>query len=210
MKTKTCSKTKIVLAVIFSIMLTVSMMPMTASAAAKPAQVKGVKAYKVTTSTISLKWSKAKRAKYYCVYKKIGKKYKKIVTVKGYSKTKYTVKKLKANTKYSFKIRAYKKSGKKTLWGKYSKTYSKTTNKAATPVVNPTRAVTASWNIGAVNQKEPENYSASTATDKVVATLYSDGELAVTGSGNTQVMIVSSQKRLTPWYSNRENIKKQR
>ena len=43
----------------------------------------------------------------------------------------------------------------------------------------------ASWNIGSDTAKN--NYTGSNGTDKVVATLYSVGELAVTGSGNTVV-----------------------
>ena len=43
----------------------------------------------------------------------------------------------------------------------------------------------ASWNIGSDTAKN--NYNGSNGTDKVVATLYSEGELAVTGSGDTVV-----------------------
>ena len=58
------------------------------SAASKPAKVKDVKVVSRTTSSVTLKWKKAKRAKKYQIrYKKIGaKKYKKAITKKRYIK----------------------------------------------------------------------------------------------------------------------------
>lgn len=95
------------------------------SAASKPAQVENLKVYGVTTSSCSLSWSKAKSAEGYKVYMKTGSgsyKLVKTTTSKSYKKTG-----LKSNTKYMFKVRAYKKSRSKYLYGKYSSAKSITT-----------------------------------------------------------------------------------
>lgn len=62
---------------------------------------------------------KVKKADGYQVYRynKSTKKYQKVATVKTNT---YTDKKLKTATVYQYKVRAYRKSGKKTVTGKYS------------------------------------------------------------------------------------------
>ncbi|MCI2061403.1 MAG: leucine-rich repeat protein [Eubacteriaceae bacterium] len=87
-----------------------------ASAATRPGKVKWSSITK-TPTTITLKWKKASKAKGYSVYQKKSGKYKKIKTT---TKRTYTVKKLKAFTSYSFKVRAYRMSGGKKVYGKYS------------------------------------------------------------------------------------------
>lgn len=80
----------------------------------RPAKVKSVKVVSRTTSSVTLKWKKAKRAKKYQIrYKKIGaKKYKKAIT----KKRRIKIKNLKSNTKYVFRVR-----GKNKKYGKFSK-----------------------------------------------------------------------------------------
>ena len=242
-----------------------------ASAATRPGKVLWSSITK-TPTTVTLKWQKASKAKGYSVYQKKSGKYKKIKTT---TKRTYTTKKLKAFKSYSFKVRAYRMSGGKKVYGKYSSakkvttaaskitgvtitssassvsagsnvTFTATVTGGTKPlkyqwykdgaliegatdstytaalsssdsgakftckVTGPdgksltseeagsvtvyntvTRTVVKSWNIGATNgttDYDPNaNSGAGNGTSDVVATLYSDGELAVTGSGDTVV-----------------------
>ena len=82
-----------------------------------PAQVKNIKKTKVTSSAVSLSWSKAAGAKYYAVqYSKDGKNWS--FATKATTATAFTVKGLKAGTKYSFRVKALDSAKK--LSGKYS------------------------------------------------------------------------------------------
>ena len=60
------------------------------------------------------------------------------------------------------------------------------------------RSVAASWNIGADTVNVV--YSESLATDKVVAKLYDDGVLEISGSGNTALMIDNEAHFVAPWH----------
>ncbi len=72
---------------------------------------------------VKLTWNKVAGATGYDVYCKTGKgSYKKLGRVKG---TSYTVKGLKAGQTYSFKVKAYKICGGKTVYGTYSNVRSK-------------------------------------------------------------------------------------
>lgn len=129
----------------------------TYAAVKTPAKVTGVKATAASTSAIKVTWKKAKYASGYQVY--CGSK--KVATT---TKLTATIKNLKASTKYSYKVRAYKKykqyynskkkkwvnskpkksqwKGKKTRnrykYGKFSKVVSATTKAAAVAVTWPT------------------------------------------------------------------------
>ena len=88
----------------------------------KVAAVKGVKVKNVKKLKAVVSWKKVSKASGYEVYradKKKG-KFKKIATIKKGSIVKYTNKKLKKKKSYFFKIRAYRVSGKKKVYGKYS------------------------------------------------------------------------------------------
>ncbi len=92
-----------------------------ANAASKPAKVKGFTGTK-TNQMVDLKWSKARGAKKYQIYMKIGKgKWKLKKTLKA-SKRKIKINGLKWNKKYSFKVRAVngKRKGKfsRVCWAK--------------------------------------------------------------------------------------------
>lgn len=71
---------------------------------------------------VYLKWKKNKYADGYKVYRSTKKKsgYKCIATIKKRSKVSYTDKKVKSKKVYYYKIRAYKKTGKTTLYSGYS------------------------------------------------------------------------------------------
>ena len=143
---KRTSKIRVVLVMALALMLAFSMsvMPVAAndagsgsaaafgsddtifSAFAKPKAPKSFKGKALSTTKIKLNWKKVKGAKKYTIYQKKGNKFKKIGTTK---KTSFTVKKLKANTKYSFKIAVKTKKGT----SKKSKTISVRTQKPNTP-----------------------------------------------------------------------------
>lgn len=113
--------------IILAIAIAITFMPMPggeahAAKTKKPAKVTGVKVVAKTTSSVTLKWKKAKRTKKYQVFMKKGSKFKKIKTTKN---IKVVVKKLKAGTVYKFKVRGI--NGKKK--GKYSKIIGVKTNK---------------------------------------------------------------------------------
>lgn len=105
----------------------------------KPGKVKGLKVVNKSDSSVTLKWKKAKRAKGYQVYYSTQKTkgYKFAVTVKKGSNVKATVKNLKSNKKYYFKVRALKKN----LKGKFSKPVAAKTEKMGA-AAQPTSSVT--------------------------------------------------------------------
>ena len=124
----------------------------------KPGMVKGLKVVKTTTSSVTLKWTKVKGATGYQVYYSTQKtkNYKIANTIKKGSTVKATVKKLKSNKKYYFKVRAVKNSQK----GKFSNLVAKTTKK---PVPPETYSITYELNGG-----EAENVCSYTKEDEVV------------------------------------------
>lgn len=78
-----------------------------------PAQVKNLKATQ-TSSSIKLTWSKVTGANGYKVEQYSGKKWK---TIKTTTATSLTVKGLKANTQYKFRVSAYKKLSSGNIYG---------------------------------------------------------------------------------------------
>ena len=97
----------------------------TVTAATAIAQVKSLKAKAASSTSVTLSWSKVSGAKNYEVWQLNGKKWVKVATT---TKTSVTVKKLKANTTYQFKVRAV---DKKKVAGDYSSVVKVTTNLAA-------------------------------------------------------------------------------
>jgi C1A family cysteine protease len=91
----------------------------TDSASAEVAQTVSLKKSTASTSTASLIWAKTTGATGYQIYRSTKKSsgYKKIATVK---KCSYVNKKLKSNTTYYYKVRAYKKKNGSTVYGKFS------------------------------------------------------------------------------------------
>lgn len=103
-------------------------------------KTKSVKLASGTKTTLTLSWNKVTGAEKYVVQQYVNKKWKTVATTK---KTYYTVKKLKANKSYKFRVKA--QAGK--YYGSYSKTYT-----AKTVPLKPTLTVkagkkqlTASW-----------------------------------------------------------------
>lgn len=113
------------------------LLPAEASAASKvkkPAQVKSLTLKAKSTTSVAVKFKKVTGAKGYKVYRATSAngKYKLVKTLKGVKKVSYTDTKLRADTRYYYKVRAYKtyKSRNKTkmLYGKYSARKSVWTN----------------------------------------------------------------------------------
>ena len=112
-------KIKKLLAILLVMLLAVSMMG--ASSSKTPAKVSGVKAITATDSAIGISWKSAKNAKKYEVKYKVSsaKSWKSVTT----TSKKATIKSLKQNTKYQFKVRGVNGSKK----GSYSTTITQQT-----------------------------------------------------------------------------------
>lgn len=97
----------------------------TKTKSATPTQVKNLKTTDINPNSVKLSWTKIADAKYviYSYNSKTG-KYTKLGTS---SKNSYTVKNLKAETAYTFAVKAYKTVGGKNYYGKYSAKLSVTT-----------------------------------------------------------------------------------
>ncbi len=80
---------------------------------------------------VTLKWKKVSKASGYYVYRSTSKNgtYKKVATIKKGSTTKYVDKKLKAKTKYYYKVKAYTTTKGLTAEGSFSKVKYATTKK---------------------------------------------------------------------------------
>lgn len=94
-----------------------------------PAQVSGFKTSKRSTTSLTLTWTKQSGVSGYVV-QKYDSKNKKWVTCKTITSNTNSVSlsKLKAATAYSFRVRSYKKTSSKTLYGNYSSTLKTTTS----------------------------------------------------------------------------------
>ena len=109
---------------VIAVMLVIGCVPVSSYAASRPAQVKGIYVTQIGNTTAKIKWYKVSNAKGYQIYRATSKsgKYSKIKTITSRSTTSYTNKSLTLGKTYYYKVRAYKKSGKKTKYGKYSTT----------------------------------------------------------------------------------------
>ena len=88
-----------------------------------PAKVTLSKFSKKSSSKAKVTWEKVNGASGYEIYLKTGNgKYKKVKTISKGSTESYTISKLKKKTKYTVKVRAYRKAGSNKIYGSYSKT----------------------------------------------------------------------------------------
>ena len=117
--------------------------------ASKPASTTSIKATQ-TTSTIKLSWTAVPNATGYRIYKYdvATKKLSKITTT---IKTTYTIKNLKAGTKYTYLVRAYTKSNGKTVWADYSAkdafyTATKPSTSSKVTATQTTNTIKLTWN----------------------------------------------------------------
>lgn len=125
-----------------------------------PDKVKNLKITSVKSDRLKLKWNKAENTQKYEIYISTdGKKWEKKATTKKLS---YTVKKLKANKKYYFKVRAVNSSGK----GSFSSKKSKSTL-LAQPEINLTAGkgqISVNWN----KISKAEGYVVYYSTDRAM------------------------------------------
>lgn len=98
----------------------------TVTAAPALSAVSGIKAVNSTKSTVKLTWKRVGGANGYVVYRSAKNKngYKAIKTFTNGTQVSYIDKKLKKNSTYFYKIRAYKNIGKKKIYAPYSKVIS--------------------------------------------------------------------------------------
>ena len=90
------------------------------------ANVASFKGSAVSSSAVKLDWSKNDKATGYVIEQYKGGKWTRIATTKNKTKLKFTVKGLKNDTTYSFRIRAYKTAGGVTAYSDYVRIAGKT------------------------------------------------------------------------------------
>lgn len=100
-----------------------------ATTAIKPAGVTGVTAEEASPESVYLTWNTAKGASGYQIYMVTEQGSEKIATVNGASENSYTVKDLKSDATYQFKIRAFNKTNE---YGAFSETVSVSLHKPVT------------------------------------------------------------------------------
>lgn len=156
-----------------------------------PGQVKGLKASSIKLTSITLSWSKVSGAKYYKLERSIdGKKWTTIITT---TSTSYTLSKLKAGTKYQFKVVALDSTKK--LLGKPSSVY-KTQTICSAPNVSltaKTEAVTVSWKrvTGASKYKIYKSTDQKKWTNVITTTKTSYTISKLTGGNKIYVKVVA-------------------
>ena len=194
MNTKPKIKTRIFV-ILFALSFCFTSLVSTADAVTKPKAPKSVKVTRLSNTSAKLTWKKVSKAKGYVIYqKKNSGKYKKVKTITKGSTKKWTAKKLNKSATYRYKIKSYKKSGKKKIYSRYSKVAK--LNPVPTQSIvqqSPYGTVVAKWNIGA---DTAETYDSQTANDNVTATLYSKGTLKILGTGDC---MYGSNENKMPW-----------
>ncbi len=81
----------------------------------------GFKVKSKSSTSVTLQWNKGTTASGYQLQQYKNGKWTNIFTPSKATKTSYTVKRLKANTSYKFRIRAYKTYGNTKQYGSWSK-----------------------------------------------------------------------------------------
>ena len=178
----------------------------TADAVTRPKAPKNVKVTRISNTSAKLTWKRVKRAKGYAIYqKKNTGKYKRVKTIQKGSIRKWTAKKLNKNATYSYKIKAYKKYGKRKIYSRYSKVARLnpvriSSSIPAQPPTSPYGVVLDRWNIGSDVAAE---YDSVIAEDSVTATMYSGGYLIIKGSAEvTDECMYGTLENEMPWLIN--------
>ena len=84
----------------------------------KPGTTKKIAVSKIKTTSAKITWKKVSNADGYMIYQKQGSGKKKLIKTVGKNASSYNAKKLKAGTKYTYSVYAYKKSGNSKIKGK--------------------------------------------------------------------------------------------
>lgn len=115
---KSLKKSGLVLALV--LLLTLLMSTTVLAAVSRP---DGLWVNNIAINRAELRWNKVSGASGYVVYRRMNSgKYKRIKTIKGRNNCRYEDKGLTKAKSCRYKIKAYKKRGSKTQYGKYSKT----------------------------------------------------------------------------------------
>lgn len=129
------------LIMVLSLVLVVGIVaePVQAASIKAPTKVTKVKIKSIGTTSMKVTWKKVSNAKGYHIYRKTAKsKWKKVGTVKGAGRLSFSSGQLKPNTKYYYKVRAYRtykvKGKTKYKYGKFSKSVTATTKKSLTTI----------------------------------------------------------------------------
>ena len=188
------------------------------AAVAAPTRVKSIAKGAVTTNSITVKWSNAKRASGYQVYRTIGNGKFKRVKVAGKTTRVWKNTKLKANTTYKYKVRAYKiyksKGKKRHKYGKFSKIITIKTMPNKTSPVNATTGNNATVAVSSVTLNKtsttlmvgysetlkatvsPTDAAVKTVTwsssDKTVASVSSGGRVTARKKGTATITAKSN------------------
>lgn len=120
---------KKILSFTLALMLIISLPCISSNAATKISKVKSFTKTGATSTSIKLAWKKVSNASGYQIQLKEDDEYYTIKTIKKADKTSYECQDLDAGQKYSFRIRAYKKSGSKKTYSKWTKLSASTKSK---------------------------------------------------------------------------------
>lgn len=165
--------------------------PVQVQAAVKVAAPKLISAKDSGTNKAVVKWKAVKGVKGYRVYRKTdGQNFKAVKTISGAANLSYTDSGLKMGTRYYYTVKAYKKSGGKTVWSSYDKNgvnmiagLSKLKlNKSALTLAKG-KAYTLKLNNTSLAPKwTSNNTGAATVSSKGVVTAKSKGTATITAS----------------------------
>lgn len=111
--------TKRLLSIILSVIMMLSMFPISVYAASNTPSKPTVSGFSSTTSTVTVNWKKVTGAKGYVLYR-YNTSTKKYYKISSTTKLSYKVSNLKAGTSYSYAVKAYKVVKKKTYYSSYS------------------------------------------------------------------------------------------
>lgn len=82
-----------------------------------------LKCYSVSNTSVKIAWKKTDKAQGYQVYRKSGSGWTRVRVTKSGSATTYTNTRLRSNTKYYYRVRAYRKVGSKFVYSDYSQPF---------------------------------------------------------------------------------------
>lgn len=166
-------------------------------------KVCSTKKYTSTTNAVRIKWESVPGASGYVIYKynSSTKKWVNLKTVSGSSTTSFKDSNLKVGTKYKYKVKAYKKTGGKTVYGDASDTITTSTKPAAVKFTGATSSQTSirlKWNKVKCGGYEIEEYNFETKSWGEPKPIYSSTE--------TQLKYIGLEKNQTHKYRIRAYI----
>lgn len=137
------------------------------SEAATVSKVSNLYMYSSTTKSITLKWKKPSYATGYMVYRSnsSSRGFSTIKNITKSSTTTYTNSSLSSGKTYYYKVRAYRKIGKKTYYGSYSNVVKASTKKSASQINKEAMSAYKKF-LTNTSYVHPENYEEPAKTEK--------------------------------------------